>query len=632
MSRGWCIPRPGAILALVGGMLAIGMSAGLAADPFYKGKRLTVLINFAAGGPTDIEGRLFAKHLARHIEGEPGIVVQNMEGAGGIVGAKFLGEVAPRDGTTAGYLTGTAFQYALDPERFRIDYRSYQFVAIQPGTTVHFMRTDVPPGIKEPADLVKAQGIIAGGLSVDTPKDIRMRLLFDMLGLSYKYVTGYRSSPSARLAFQRGEINVFAESPPSYRSVIAPTLVKRGEAIPIFYDPGWDGRDYFVPGGVEGLDVIPAHELYRKIKGAPPSGPLWDIYRAILGADGITQRAQEAVQCGGLAPHQGDLPARRRIAERHQLDVRRLRDRFVHRQRRQQGHADAGGDHLPQGFQAGGAEAGFFVRAGQPAHVERLVAQAMAVFQQQQGFVRELRHRQRFLPGQRMLVRRGEQERLLEQRLRVQLVVVQGQREQRGIQLALAQALQEHVALFLDQQQFKLREALAQLRHHVRQQVRAQGGEHAQPQRSGFRIHAAPRGFLHFVDLGHDPSRALHHVLPGGGQHHLARRAFHQRDAQFVLQLPDLGGQRRLADEAGIRRLAEVAQVGQRNEVLQVAQVHVAGPFNSMVLPSGSSKYSEGPSPSAPKLLVAGPRGASPCRARWRTMAASSNGSMRRHR
>ncbi|MCC6780458.1 MAG: hypothetical protein IT537_28105 [Hyphomicrobiales bacterium] len=290
MNRGRCIPRLGAILALVSGMLALGMSAGHAADPFYKGKRLTVVINFAAGGPTDIEGRLFAKHLARHIEGEPGIVMQNMEGAGGIVGAKFLGEVAPRDGTTAGYLTGTAFQYALDPERFRVDYRSYQFVAIQPGTTVHFMRTDVPPGIKEPADLVKAQGIIAGGLSVDTPKDIRMRLLFDMLGLSYKYVTGYRSSPAARLAFQRGEINVFAESPPSYRSVIAPTLVKIGEAIPIFYDPGWDGRDYFVPGGVEGLDVIPAHELYRKIKGAPPSGPLWDIYRAILGADGVTQR------------------------------------------------------------------------------------------------------------------------------------------------------------------------------------------------------------------------------------------------------------------------------------------------------------------------------------------------------
>ena len=84
-------------------------------DPFYKGKRLTLLINFAAGGPTDIEGRMFAKHLARHIEGAPNIVIQNMDGAGGIVGAKYMGEVAPRDGSMAGYFTGTAFIYVARP-------------------------------------------------------------------------------------------------------------------------------------------------------------------------------------------------------------------------------------------------------------------------------------------------------------------------------------------------------------------------------------------------------------------------------------------------------------------------------------------------------------------------------------
>src|SRR5262245_13839969 len=126
-------------------------------EPFYKGKRLIILINFASGGPTDIEGRLFARHLARHIDGAPNIVVQNMDGAVGIVGAKYLGEVGPRDGSMAGYFTGTAFQYALDPERFRVDFKSYAFVAVQPGTTVHFVRTDVAPGMKEPADIARAQ-------------------------------------------------------------------------------------------------------------------------------------------------------------------------------------------------------------------------------------------------------------------------------------------------------------------------------------------------------------------------------------------------------------------------------------------------------------------------------------------
>src|SRR6516164_9891165 len=113
-------------------------SAAAAEEPFYKGKRITLLINFAAGGPTDIEGRLFAKYLVKHIEGEPGIIVQNIDGAGGLVGASYLGEVAPKDGTYIGYLSGTSWLYVSEPERWRVDFRSYEFVAYEPGTTVHF--------------------------------------------------------------------------------------------------------------------------------------------------------------------------------------------------------------------------------------------------------------------------------------------------------------------------------------------------------------------------------------------------------------------------------------------------------------------------------------------------------------
>ena len=278
------------LLPLVTLGLVLGVSAAHADDPFYKGKRLTILINFAPGGPTDLEGRLFARHLARHIDGAPNVIVQNMDGAGGIVGAKYLGEVAPRDGSIAGYFTGTAFQYALDPERFRVDFKTYQFVATQAGTTVHFVRPDVAPGMKEATDIAKAKDLVVGGLSLDTPKDLRARLGMDMLGVPFKYVTGYRSSAAARLAFQRGEINFFAESPPSYRSVVDPTLVKTGQAMPVFYDPGFDGRDFFVPDAVKDLAIPPFHELYQKIKGTMPSGQLWDIYKAIIGADGIIQR------------------------------------------------------------------------------------------------------------------------------------------------------------------------------------------------------------------------------------------------------------------------------------------------------------------------------------------------------
>jgi tripartite-type tricarboxylate transporter receptor subunit TctC len=177
------------IALLVFASLALS-SAAHADEPFYKNKRLTLLINFAVGGPADVEGRLFAKYIGRHIAGEPGVLVQNMEGAGGVVGAKYLGAAAPKDGTVVGYFTGTGFIYAIDPSRFDPDFLSYGFVAIQGGATVAYVRADVPPGMKTASDIAKAQGLIVGGLSVDTSKDVRMRLALDLLGLKYKYVTG----------------------------------------------------------------------------------------------------------------------------------------------------------------------------------------------------------------------------------------------------------------------------------------------------------------------------------------------------------------------------------------------------------------------------------------------------------
>lgn len=280
-----------AIAAFCGIAISMGLASRADADePFYKGKRLTLLVNYAAGGPTDVEARLLAKHLAKHIDGQPTIVIQNMEGGGGLIASNYLAEVGPKDGTMVGYLTGATWRYVTDPERYRVDFKTYEFVGYQPGTTVYFMRSDVPPGMKEPSDLAKAKGLVAGGLNADNSKDLLIRLTLDMLGVPYKYVTGYVSSQSARLALQRSEIHFYAESPPSYRGVIEPTLVKKGEVIPLFYNEGHDGETFWVPKQVEGTSLLAFRDLYRKIKGSDPSGPLWDAYLSIISTNGAMQR------------------------------------------------------------------------------------------------------------------------------------------------------------------------------------------------------------------------------------------------------------------------------------------------------------------------------------------------------
>jgi len=276
--------RVQAALAGICAGICFGMASSdvRAQDSFYKGKRLTVLVNFAIGGGSDLEGRLLAKYLAKHLDGRPNIIVQNMDGAGGLVGANYLGEVAPKDGTYIGYLSSAAGLYLTEPELWRVDLRSYEFIAYVLGTTVYYVRTDVAPGMKEPTDIVKAKELIAGGQSANSPKDLRLRLALDMLGVPFQYVTAYRSSATGRLALQRGEINIFSESTAGYRTAVEPSLVRTGLAIPVWYDLG-DAADPPPPQKqMEGLIIPSFPQLHKKIKGTVPSGNLWEAYRTLF--------------------------------------------------------------------------------------------------------------------------------------------------------------------------------------------------------------------------------------------------------------------------------------------------------------------------------------------------------------
>ncbi|CAN0375138.1 unnamed protein product, partial [Phaeothamnion confervicola] len=257
---------------------------------FYAGKRLTVLVNYDAGGPTDIEARLLARHLAKHIAGQPALIVQNMGGAGGIIGAKYLGEIAPRDGTMVGYFTAAAQHAAFSPEKFAVDFRTYDFIAYMPNGRIHFMRTEVKPGMKSARDVMKAEGVVAGGLTADSPKDLAMRMVLDMLGVPHKYVTGYNSSAQATLAFQRGELNFFSDSPSAYISKIVPAMVTKGEVLPVCFDPIYAGGQYVVPKQIKPLGITSCPDFIKEIKGAIPAGAMTDAYIGLLSFAGTMYR------------------------------------------------------------------------------------------------------------------------------------------------------------------------------------------------------------------------------------------------------------------------------------------------------------------------------------------------------
>src|SRR5947209_13913503 len=105
------MPRaPNAPTVLTAAALVLSMTVSVCAEPigdFYRGKTLRMLIGYGPGGGYDIYGRLVAEFLPRHLPGRPAIVAQNMPGAGSLVAAKYLAEVAPKDGTVFGSLAQT---------------------------------------------------------------------------------------------------------------------------------------------------------------------------------------------------------------------------------------------------------------------------------------------------------------------------------------------------------------------------------------------------------------------------------------------------------------------------------------------------------------------------------------------
>ncbi|MEX0804530.1 MAG: hypothetical protein WD688_14635 [Candidatus Binatia bacterium] len=269
------------ILSFAIGLLAATAARLIAAEkaPFYQNKTLTFVINFAAGGPTDIESRIYAKHLGKHIPGRPTVLVQSMGGGGGLIAVNYVGEVAKPDGLTAAYFTGSLFQHQIKDPALRVDIAKFGFITGVQGVTVSYIRADVAPGIKKPADFAKAQRFRAAGLGISSSKDVRFRLSFDLLGLKYDYVTGYNSSSIARLAVQRNEAQYHDETLPSYRSAVEPQMVKTGMVTPLYY------TDLVTPSGEvlvsrDVPELQPFTFYYKEIFGKLPSGIKYEALKA----------------------------------------------------------------------------------------------------------------------------------------------------------------------------------------------------------------------------------------------------------------------------------------------------------------------------------------------------------------
>src|SRR3954462_14594391 len=115
--------RPLGAVLLVGIWTAGHSRPALAQDAFYRGKSVTIVVGYSAGGGYDQYARLVARNLGRHIPGTPNVIVQNMPGAASMTSVRYLDATAPKDGTViTAFDPGLILETIAQPEVFKIKF------------------------------------------------------------------------------------------------------------------------------------------------------------------------------------------------------------------------------------------------------------------------------------------------------------------------------------------------------------------------------------------------------------------------------------------------------------------------------------------------------------------------------
>lgn len=267
-------------------VIATAFMAGLCAttpsfaEDFYDGKTLDVIVNYGAGGNTDITARTLMQFMEKHIAGEPRVVVKNRAGAGGIVGTNYFGTVAKNDGLTVGVFSVALMPELMQDPALTVSHGDFVFIGGIPEDTIYHARK--VPGLEKATDIFNlAEPIKTAGHGPVNMKDLMLRAAMDLLEVDYKHVTGYSSSGKIRAAILKGDVDMSADSMTGYASRVGPNLVDEGHSIPLFSIgvPTEDGHLARAPGSLDGVQTF--DEFYEAKFGKKPSGPKYDVLRTI---------------------------------------------------------------------------------------------------------------------------------------------------------------------------------------------------------------------------------------------------------------------------------------------------------------------------------------------------------------
>jgi tripartite-type tricarboxylate transporter receptor subunit TctC len=204
---------------LVGLLLIAGAEEVFAQANFYAGKTVRFIVGFSAGGGYDAYTRTIARHMGKHVPGNPVFVVDNMAGAGSLISANYIYKAAKPDGLTIGHFIGGLFlQQLLGKPGIEFDSLKFEYIGV-PAQDHFILSVAKSAGITDPDKWIASKQVVKfGGVSTGSGTDDFPNLLKATIGLPIQMVSGYKGTADIRLAFNSGEVAGISNSWESMKS------------------------------------------------------------------------------------------------------------------------------------------------------------------------------------------------------------------------------------------------------------------------------------------------------------------------------------------------------------------------------------------------------------------------------
>lgn len=188
-------------------VLLLGLAPAATADDFYAGKQISFIVGAGPGGGYDLQARVAARHLGKHIPGRPTIVVQNMPSR--IAAANHIFSTAPQDGTTIALLQrGILLAKLIYPTGVRFEIERYHWLGSFNSEVAVSLAWHTAPH-RTTKDIFEKELIVGGITGVDP--ETTPRIYNSLIGTKFKVVTGYNSTAQIALAVERGEVQGIAD-------------------------------------------------------------------------------------------------------------------------------------------------------------------------------------------------------------------------------------------------------------------------------------------------------------------------------------------------------------------------------------------------------------------------------------